>query len=134
MKPIFEIRVSSDHKEYFVLRARNGKVILTSEMYCAHQNVLKGIESVRVNCRKFKQFDKRMDKVGLPYFVLRAGNYKVIGDSQAYATEWGRTKGIMSVMLNGKTKYTVNTPEVANIHRYKRRELEAYKAKQVVAA
>ncbi len=119
MKPIFEVGVSKRNKEYFVLKARNGKVILVSEEYNAHQNVLKGIESVRTNCRKLKAFEKCQDVTDLPYFVLKAVNHKVIGTSEIYTSNWARNKGIMSVMLNGKNAMIVNTPAVKCLSRRK---------------
>lgn len=119
MKPIFEVRASKRNKEYFVLKARNGRTILVSEEYSAHQNVLKGIESVRTNCRKLKAFEKCQDIVDMPYFVLKAVNHKVIGTSEMYSSDWARTKGIMSVMLNGKNAVIVNTPAVKYLSRRK---------------
>jgi len=47
----FDIRLSSDKKRYFVLKAKNGEIIATSETYNSLANVVNGIESVR----KFSQ-------------------------------------------------------------------------------
>lgn len=116
-KPVFEIRVSKRNREYFVLKARNGKIILTSEEYNAHQNVLKGIESVRTNCRTLKRFEKCDNINDMPYFALKAVNHKVIGTSEIYTGEWQRNKGIMSVMLNGKAADIVITDAVKYMSR-----------------
>jgi uncharacterized protein YegP (UPF0339 family) len=47
----FDIRLSSDKKRYFVLKAKNGEIIATSETYNSLANVVNGIDSVR----KFSQ-------------------------------------------------------------------------------
>lgn len=43
----FEIHQSKDRQFYFVLTARNGEVIATSETYKTRQSCEKGIKSVR---------------------------------------------------------------------------------------
>lgn len=45
----FEIKQSEDGQYYFVLRAKNRKVIAVSELYTKKHNCIKGIESVMVN-------------------------------------------------------------------------------------
>lgn len=51
MEESFDIRISSDKKRYFVLKAKNGEIIGTSETYKSISGVVNGIESVR----KFSQ-------------------------------------------------------------------------------
>jgi len=99
-KPEFDIRRSKDGQEYFVLKARNGKVILLSELYKSTASVKKGIESVRFNSDRKGAFVKFRDKSGEFRFTLRAKNNKVIGQSEGYKTRWGRLIGILSVKLN----------------------------------
>jgi hypothetical protein len=45
----FDIRLSNDKKRYFVLKAKNGEIIATSETYNSLANVLNGINSVKKN-------------------------------------------------------------------------------------
>ena len=45
----YELRLAKDGQKYFVLKAANGEVIVTSEMYKTTQSALKGIRSVRKN-------------------------------------------------------------------------------------
>ena len=45
----FEIKKSKDNQFYFNLKAGNGQVILTSEMYKAKASADKGIASVKTN-------------------------------------------------------------------------------------
>jgi uncharacterized protein YegP (UPF0339 family) len=47
----FDIRISSDKKRYFVLKAKNGEIIGTSETYNSISGAVNGIESVK----KFSQ-------------------------------------------------------------------------------
>ncbi len=46
----FEIKESKDKKYYFILIARNNKIIGTSEMYNQKDSALNGIESVMSCC------------------------------------------------------------------------------------
>ena len=45
----YEIRLSKDGQFYFVLIARNGEIIATSEMYKSKQSCKKGITSVKTS-------------------------------------------------------------------------------------
>ena len=44
-----------------------------------------------------KRFEKLVNKSGAPYFVLKAGNSQVIGQSQAYGSDAARDAGIAAV-------------------------------------
>jgi uncharacterized protein YegP (UPF0339 family) len=43
----YEIRLSKSDEYYFVIKARNGEIIATSEMYKTKQSCKKGIASVK---------------------------------------------------------------------------------------
>jgi uncharacterized protein YegP (UPF0339 family) len=45
----FEIHKSKDRQFYFILKARNGQVIATSETYKTKESCKKGIKSIRRN-------------------------------------------------------------------------------------
>ncbi|MCB5460131.1 YegP family protein [Vibrio lentus] len=45
----YEVMKSSDERFYFVLKAGNGEVVLTSQMYKAKASALDGIESIKIN-------------------------------------------------------------------------------------
>jgi len=99
-KPFFEIRTASNNKQYFVLLARNSKVILTSEQYESISGLHNGIDSVRRNVERVKAFKTFVGNDGQYYFNLIAGNNKVIGVSEGYKTKFGRFFGILSVKRN----------------------------------
>jgi len=46
---MFEIKLAADKQYYFILKAKNGEVIVTSEMYTTKAMCKKGIKSVRWN-------------------------------------------------------------------------------------
>lgn len=100
----FELSKSSDGQFKFVLKAGNGEVVLTSELYKTHASADNGIASVRTNSPLDERFDKKVASNGKFYFNLKAGNHQVIGTSQMYATEQSRDKGIASVKNNGGTE------------------------------
>lgn len=56
-EPKFVIKKSSNDQYYFVLKAGNGQVIATSEMYVNKQGCKNGIESVKKNAPIAKVID-----------------------------------------------------------------------------
>lgn len=100
----FELSKSSDGQFKFVLKAGNGEVVLTSELYKTRASTDNGIASVRTNSPLEERYDKKVASNGKFYFNLKAGNHQVIGTSQMYATEQSRDKGIASVKNNGGTE------------------------------
>jgi uncharacterized protein YegP (UPF0339 family) len=88
----------------FNLTAVNGQVILSSEGYSSSSACDNGIESVRKNCGLDERYEKKTAKNGKFYFVLKAGNHQVIGQSEMYASESGMNNGIESVKKNGTTE------------------------------
>ena len=94
----FELKKSKNDKFYFSLLAGNGQTILSSEMYEAKASAVNGIESVKKNAGDAARYDKRTAKDGSPYFVLKAANGQVIGQSQMYSSEAARDGGVASCM------------------------------------
>ncbi|EME8861094.1 YegP family protein [Enterobacter mori] len=100
----FELSKSSDGQFRFVLKAGNGEIILTSELYTSKSAAENGIASVRTNSPLDERFDKKTASNGKFHFNLKAGNHQVIGSSQLYATEQSRDKGVASVKTNGSAQ------------------------------
>lgn len=100
----FELSKSSNDQFRFVLKAGNGEIILTSELYTTRAVAEKGIASVRVNSPQDAHYEKKTATNGKFHFNLKAGNHQVIGTSQLYATEQSRDKGIASVKTNGTSE------------------------------
>jgi uncharacterized protein len=95
----FELK-GSGTKFSWNLKARNGRVILTSESYTTKAAAQNGIKSVRKHAPADKNYDRRTAKDGSPYFVLQASNKEVIGKSEMYASPTGCETGIASVKAN----------------------------------
>jgi 3-hydroxyisobutyrate dehydrogenase-like beta-hydroxyacid dehydrogenase/uncharacterized protein YegP (UPF0339 family) len=104
----FELKKSKNDKFFFTLHASNGQTILTSEMYEAKASALNGIESVKKNAGDDGRYGRLAGKDGSPYFVLKAGNGQVIGQSQMYSGEKARDAGIESCQSNGPGATTVD--------------------------
>ncbi len=96
----FELKKSKNDKFFFHLLASNGQIILSSEMYESKASAQNGIASVKKNATVAGRFDSLLGKDGSPYFVLKAGNHQVIGQSQMYAGEKARDNGIDSCKTN----------------------------------
>jgi uncharacterized protein YegP (UPF0339 family) len=98
----------------FDLKATNGQVIATSEVYTTKAACLNGIDSVKANCVggvedqtvenivevKHPKFEMYTDKAGEYRFRLKAKNGEVIAVSEGYKTKTSCENGIESVKNN----------------------------------
>ena len=109
----FDLKKSSNGKFFFTLKASNGQAILSSEMYETRASASKGIASVQKNAADAARFQRLEGKDGSPYFVLKAANHQIIGQSQMYKSEASRDNGIESVMKHAP-EATVNDLTVAD--------------------
>lgn len=96
----FELKKSKNEKYFFNLLAGNGQSIMISEMYESKASALNGIASIKKNAGDDARYERKTGKDGSPYFVLKAGNHQVIGQSQMYASEKARDGGIESCKTN----------------------------------
>ena len=98
----------------FDLKATNGQVIATSEVYTTKAACMKGIDSVRRNCVggvedqtvegfetvKHPKFEMYTDKAGEFRFRLKATNGEIIATSEGYKAKASCENGIESVKKN----------------------------------
>ena len=105
----FEIKTSTNGKHYFNLKAGNGQIILSSEIYESKAACENGIESVKKNAADDGRYDRRTSSKGDPYFVLKAGNGQEIGRSEMYSSTTAMENGIESVKNNAPTAETNDT-------------------------
>lgn len=101
--PEFQVKTGKDNQFYFSLTAANGQVVISSQGYKSKDGCKTGIASVKKNATNKKHFDRIDSKDGKHYFVLKAGNSKVIGKSQMYTTKDSMENGIESVKSNVKS-------------------------------
>jgi len=98
----------------FDLKAGNGEVIATSEVYTTEAACLKGIDSVKTNAcaevedqtvaevveLKHPKYELYTDKAGEFRFRLKARNGEIIAVSEGYTTKASAENGIESVKKN----------------------------------
>ena len=99
----------------FDLKAGNGEVIATSEVYTTEAACRNGIDSVIKNApeapvedqtvegyevQKHPKFEIYTDKAGEFRFRLKAGNGQIIAVSEGYTAKAGCVNGIESVKKN----------------------------------
>ena len=96
------------------MKASNGEVILTSEVYSTAGSCKKGVESVRSNAAAKVEdqtletaqtltnpkFEVYTDKAGEFRFRLKARNGETVGSSEAYKSKGACMNGIESVKKN----------------------------------
>lgn len=108
----------------FDLKAGNGEVIATSEVYTSEAACEKGIASVKKNAPvagiedqtvenveavKHPKFELYLDKAGEYRFRLKATNGEVIATGEAYKTKASCMNGIESVKKNAPEAEVVKT-------------------------
>jgi len=96
----YEIKTDAAGKFRFNLKAGNGQVILSSQGYAAKADALNGIASVQKHGPDEANFERKDSTKGEPYFVLKAKNGVVIGQSEMYSSVAARDNGIASVQKN----------------------------------
>ncbi len=98
----------------FDLKAGNGEVIATSEVYTSEVACMNGIQSVRNNCAaevedqtveeivqvKHPKYEMYLDNAGEYRFRLKARNGEIIATSEGYKAKAGCLNGIESVKKN----------------------------------
>ena len=99
----------------FNLKAGNGEIIATSEVYTTEAACRKGIESVRTNApiapiedqtvepievQKHPKFEMYQDKAGEYRFRLKARNGEIIAMGEGYKAKAGCLNGIDSIKRN----------------------------------
>ena len=98
----------------FDLKAGNGEVIATSEVYTTEAACLKGVASVKKCCVgevedqtvegfekvKHPKYEVYMDKAGEYRFRLKARNGEVIAVSEGYKSKSSALNGIESIKKN----------------------------------
>tara|TARA_R110002072_G_scaffold18972_1_gene70194 strand:- start:3033 stop:3365 length:333 start_codon:yes stop_codon:yes gene_type:complete len=99
----YDLKTSPSGKHMFNLKAGNGQIILTSQLYESKAAAENGIASVRVNSPDDARYERKISKSNEPYFVLKAANGQVIGSSEMYSGNAAMENGIQSVKTNGPT-------------------------------
>ncbi len=97
---MFELKNKEGSSYHFTLKAKNGQVILSSEVYNSKAAAENGISSVKKNASDDARYERKTAKNGKFFFNLKAGNGQVIGSSQMYSSESGMENGINSVKEN----------------------------------
>ncbi len=103
----FELKTSTNGKYHFNLKAGNGQIILSSEMYESKAAAENGISSVKKNSPDDGRYERKESSNGKPYFNLKASNGQVIGKSEMYESVASMENGIESVKKNGPDADTV---------------------------
>ncbi len=99
----------------FNLKAGNGEIIATSEVYTTEAACMNGIESVKKNApiaaiedqtvenfevQKHPKFEVYTDKAGEFRFRLKATNGQIIAVGEGYKAKAGCLNGIASIVKN----------------------------------
>ncbi|MCQ2416181.1 MAG: YegP family protein [Oscillospiraceae bacterium] len=110
----------------FDLKAGNGEVIATSEVYTTDRACFSGIASVKKNApvseienqteegfekKKHPKFEVYVDKAGEYRFRLKATNGQIIAVSEGYKAISGCLNGIESVKKNADSEIVVQDAE-----------------------
>ena len=108
----FEVLEAKNGDFYFNLKADNGEVIGTSELYASKTSAERGARTVRALVRlaneaatksapRRERFEIFTGEDRKAYFRLRAGNGEILLGSQGYTAKSSARTGIASVQANG---------------------------------
>ena len=103
----FIINRATNGEYYFNLKADNSQIILTSQKYSSKPACFNGIESVKTNCTEDSRYERKQSVNNKHYFVLKAFNGQIIGNSEMYASKASMENGIESVKKNGNNTQAV---------------------------
>ncbi len=101
MSAKFELKTTGNGQFMFNLKAGNGEVILTSELYKEKEGATNGIESVKANAADDARYERKTANNGAPYFVLKVTNGQTVGKSEMYSSLSAMENGLQSVKKNG---------------------------------
>ncbi len=119
----YELRDAANGETYFVLKARNGRVIGTSETYTTAYNAQRGADGVKRNVgeyldwlanrtgARFQTFQGADDRF---YFNLYAANGEVVLTSQGYSTEEAALNGTFLVAYHAADERGYDIREAVN--------------------
>lgn len=97
---MFKVRQNRYGAYEAFLYAGNGQVILKTEGYQTKAGMENCIESICRNALNDEAFERLESKLGKPYFVLKAKNGQIMGESEKYESFSARDNGIESVKRN----------------------------------
>ena len=126
----FIIRQAKDGSYMFNLKASNGEIIATSDMYSSLEKCKKGIASIQNNApianiedstvegevevKINPKFEMYRDKGGEFRFRLKAKNGSIIAKSQGYSSKTNCKNGIESVKKNAATEEIISEKDDKN--------------------
>jgi uncharacterized protein YegP (UPF0339 family) len=126
----FIIRQAKDGSYMFNLKASNGEIIATSDMYSSLEKCKKGIASIQNNApianiedstvegevevKTNPKFEMYHDKGGEFRFRLKAKNGSIIAKSQGYSSKTNCKNGIESVKKNAATEEIISEKDDKN--------------------
>ena len=117
----FVVKETANGGFKFDLKAGNGEVIASSQIYKSEKACYAGIESVKTNCaaevedqtvencevKKHPKYEMYTDKAGEIRFRLKAKNGEIIATSEGYKAKAGALNGIASIGKNAPDADTV---------------------------
>jgi uncharacterized protein YegP (UPF0339 family) len=121
----FEVKQASNGDWYFDLKADNGEIIGTSQLYASEAGAERGARTVRALVRlilapktqpapRVQRFEIFQGEDRKTYFHLRAGNGEIVLSSQGYTAASSAKSGIASVTANGADPSSYEVFETAD--------------------
>jgi uncharacterized protein len=103
----FVIKTAKNGEFFFNLKASNGEIILTSEIYTTKAACNNWIALAQKNCSTDARYERKVFTNKKHYFYLKASNGQIIGTSVMYETSSGMEGGIISVKKNATSRTIV---------------------------
>lgn len=96
----FQLKKAANGEFHFTLLGSDDQSLLQSEMYKTRTSAENGIESVKKNAADDGRYDRKKATNGKDYYVLKAGNGQVIGQSRMFDNA-GAMEAAISAVKSG---------------------------------
>ena len=103
----FQLKKAANGEFHFTLTGSDDQALLQSEMYKQKASAESGIESVRKNAGDDGRYARKTSSNGKDYFVLKAGNGQVIGQSRMFDNA-GAMESAIGAVKSGAASATLD--------------------------
>lgn len=104
----FEVSATSNGKFMFNLKARNGQVILSSQLFDSVHHAIEAAQSLQQDRKLAERVHRKTSSAGEPYFSIHGDGDKVVARSEMYSSKAAMEKGIDSVLDHAPTAQLID--------------------------
>ncbi|MXR37132.1 YegP family protein [Craterilacuibacter sinensis] len=105
----FEVSKSKNGKYLFNLKAGNGQIILTSQLFDSLHHAIEAAQYLQSEPKLDARIRRKISTVGDPYFSVLGRGDKVLARSEMYSSSSAMERGIDSLLDHAPTAQVIDT-------------------------